>query len=75
MDLKNVDKLEQSKELVNGLRDIMVFIEAVQQDTTIPVTVLCPFKVILDKVYSLLEEVEQKEKEILNHGGKDEEPV
>lgn len=27
MELENVDKLEQSMELVNGMKDIMVFIE------------------------------------------------
>ena len=75
MDLENVDKLEQSKELVSGLMDIMVFVEAVKQDTMIPITVLCPHRAVLNKVYSLLEEVERNEKERLNHGRKREEPV
>ena len=63
MDLEDFDKLEQSRELVKGLMDIMVFIENIQQNTMIPVTVLCPFKVVLDKIYSLINEIENKEKE------------
>ncbi len=63
MDLGNFDKLEQLKELVKGLSDIMVFIDAVRQDTMIPVTVLYPFIAVLDKIYSLLNEIESKEKE------------
>lgn len=75
MELENVDKLEQSMELVNGMKDIMVFIEAMKQGNTIPVTVLCPFKAVLDKIYLLLEEIERSEKEGLDHGGKEEKPV
>lgn len=72
MDLGDLDKLEQSKELINGLLDIMVFISSAQQDITIPVTVLEPFKSVLSKVYSLLEEIAQKEMEGLSYGGKEE---
>lgn len=72
MDLEDIDKLEQSMELVNGMKDIMVFIEAMKQGNMIPVTVLCPFKAVLDKIYLLLEEIERSEKERLNHGGKEE---
>lgn len=70
MDIGNIDRLVQSKELINGLIDIMVFISAVQQDTVIPVTVLEPFKTVLGKVYLLLEEIEQKER--LDCEGKEE---
>lgn len=75
MELENVDKLEQSMELVNGMKDIMVFIEAMKLENTIPVTVLCPFKAVLDKIYLLLEEIERSEKERLDHGEKEEKPV
>lgn len=75
MDLEDIDKLEQSMELVNGMKDIMVFIEAMKQGNTIPVTVLCPLKAVLDKIYLLLEEIERSEKERLDHGEKEEKPV
>lgn len=75
MDLEDIDKLEQSMELVNGMKDIMVFIEAMRQGNMIPVTVLCPFKAVLDKIYLLLEEIERSEKEGLDHGGKEEKPA
>lgn len=75
MDLESVDKLEQSMELVDGMKDIIVFIEMMKQNTAIPVTILCPFKALLDQVYLLLEEIERVEKEKLDHEGKREKPV
>ncbi len=75
MDLEDIDKLEQSMELVNGMKDIMIFIEAMKPGNMIPVTVLCPFKAVLDKIYLLLEEIERSEKERLDHGGRGEEPI
>ena len=60
MDLKNLDKLEQSKILVNGLRDTMFYLETAKQDKVIPVTILSTFETVLEKICSLLEEIEIK---------------
>lgn len=57
MELEEMDKLEQCKELVKGLMDIMVFIGMAQKGSAMPVTTLCLFKAVLDKVYALLDEV------------------
>lgn len=62
-------------ELVSGMKDIMVFIEAVKQGNTISVMVLCPLKAVLGKIYLLLEEIERSEKERQDHGGTGEEPA
>ena len=68
MDLKSLDKLEQSKELVNGLYDIMIFMENAKQDVSIPVGVLYPFREVVSKVSSLLEEIEEREKKDSGNG-------
>lgn len=57
MELEEMDKLEECKELVKGLMDIAVFIGAVRKESAMPVTALCVFKVTLDKIYALLEEI------------------
>lgn len=63
MDLKSLDKLQQSKELVNGLQDIMIFMETAKQDVLIPIRVFYPFREVLNKVGLLLAEIEEKERE------------
>lgn len=68
MDLKSLDKLQQSRELVNGLQDIMIFMETAKQDVMIPVGVFYPFRAVLDKVSSLLEEIEEKQKKDSGNG-------
>lgn len=62
MDLKSMDKLEQSKVLVNGLRDTMFYLETAKQDKVIPITILSTFEAVLEKIYTMLEEIEEKEK-------------
>ena len=62
MDLKSMDKLEQSKALVNGLRDTMFYLETAKQDKVIPITILSTFEAVLEKIYSMLEEIEEREK-------------
>ncbi len=61
MELKSFDKLQQAKELVKGLRDIMYYMETAKQDKLIPITILGPSETVLDKIYSLLEEMEERE--------------
>ena len=62
MDLKSMDKLEQSKALVNGLRDTMFYLETAKQDKVIPITILSTFEAVLEKIFTMLEEIEEKEK-------------
>ncbi|MCH5250952.1 MAG: hypothetical protein J1E98_13515 [Lachnospiraceae bacterium] len=62
MDLKSMDKLEQSKALVNGLRDTMYYLETAKQDKVILITILSTFEAVLEKIYLILEEIEKKEK-------------
>lgn len=62
MDLKNLDKLGQSKALVKGLCDTMFYMETAKQDKLIPITVFGTFEAALEKVYSLLGEIEETEK-------------
>lgn len=59
MELKESDRLQQAKDLVKGLRDIMFYMETAEQDKLIPITILGPSEVILEKVYSLLVEMEE----------------
>ena len=63
MNLNNLDKLEQAEGFIKGLRDTMFYLETAGQDVVIPITVLCPFEAVLEKVYCLLKEIEEKEKE------------
>lgn len=63
MILKSLDKLEKTKELVKGLQDTMFYIETAKQDCVIPITILCTFETVLERIYLLLEEIEEKEKE------------
>ena len=59
MELKKADRLLQAKDLVKGLRDIMFYMETAEQDKLIPITILGPSEVVLEKVYSLLVEMEE----------------
>ena len=54
MELDRCDKIYRSRDLVKGMLDTMIYIETAQQDKLIPITVLCPFEEVLEKVYSLL---------------------
>ena len=60
MELKKADRLLQAKDLVKGLRDIMFYMETAEQDKLIPITILGPSEVVLEKVYSLLTEMEEE---------------
>lgn len=62
MDLKNLDKLGQSRALVKGLCDTMFYMETAKQDKLIPITILATFEEALEKVYSLLGEIEETER-------------
>ena len=61
MQLDSLDKLRQAKDLINGLLDMMIYIEDARQDKLIPVTILCPFVAVLEKVFLMLDEVERVE--------------
>jgi len=63
MELENLDKLRRAKDLINGLQDMMIYIEDARQDKLIPVTVLCPFEAVLEKAFLMLDEVEKMESE------------
>ena len=60
MELKSFDNLQQAKDLVRGLRDIMFYMETAEQDRLMPITVLAPSEAVLEKVYSLLEGMEEE---------------
>ncbi len=62
MDLKSMDKLEYSIELINGLRDNMVQLEPAKQGKELSATVLCVFEAVLEKISMLLCEIEEKER-------------
>lgn len=49
MDLKSLDQLEYSIELINGLRDNMIHLESAKKDKELSATVLCTFEVVLEK--------------------------
>ena len=57
MDLKSMDKLEYSIELINGLRDNMVQLEPAKQGKELSATVLCVFEAVLEKISMLLCEI------------------
>ena len=63
MQLENLDKLRRAKDLINGLLDMMIYIEDARQDKLIPITVLCPFEAVLERAYLMLNEVEKIESE------------
>ena len=60
MELKSFDNLQQAKDLVRGLRDIMFYMETAEQDRLMPITVHAPSEAVLEKVYSLLEGMEEE---------------
>ena len=62
MDLKNLDKLGQSKALVKGVCDTMFYMETAKQDKLIPITILGTFEATLEKVYLLLKDIEETER-------------
>lgn len=62
VDLKSLDELEQSKMLIKGLCDVMYYMETAKQDKLIPVAILCPFEAVLERVYLLIEEIEERER-------------
>ena len=59
MKLNNLERLHQAKDLVKGLRDTMFYIETAEQDKLIPITILGSFEVVLEKIYSLLREIDE----------------
>ena len=56
-DLKERGHIEQVEGLVKGLLDTMYYIETAEQDKLIPITILCPFETVLEKIYSLVKEI------------------
>ena len=50
-------EVEQVEGLVKGLLDTMYYIETAEQDKLIPITILCPFETVLEKIYSLVKEI------------------
>jgi len=61
MQIDSLDKLRQAKDLINGLLDMMIYIEDARQDKLIPATVLCPFEAVLERAALMLNEVEKVE--------------
>lgn len=57
MDLKELDNLEQAENLIKGLLDTTYYMETAKQDKLIPITVLCPFEAVLEKIYSLIKNI------------------
>lgn len=62
MNPNNLDRILEAEELVKGLIDMMFTIQTAQQDELVPITILSPFEAVLEKIHSLLEEVEKNEK-------------
>lgn len=62
MDLKSLDQLEYSIELINGLRDNMIQLESAKINKELSATVLCIFEVVLEKISLLLCEIEEAER-------------
>lgn len=62
MNPNNLDRILEAEELVKGLIDMMFTIQTAQQDKLVPITILSPFEAVLEKIHSLLEEVEKNEK-------------
>ncbi len=60
MDSEMHDNMEQAEALVKGLLDIMYYMETAKQDILIPISVLCPFEEVLEKIYSLLKNANEK---------------
>ena len=58
-ELRKKDKLHEAEELIQGVCDIMLFMEAVGKEEEIPVSVFIPFKEVLDKALSLVREVKE----------------
>ena len=56
--IESLERLLKVKNLIKGLYDTMVYMETAEQDKMIPITVLCPFEVALEKACLLLEEAE-----------------
>lgn len=62
MNPNNLDKVLEAEELVKGLMDMIFTIHTAQQDGLVPITILSPFEAVLEKIHSLLEEVEKNKK-------------
>ncbi len=62
MELKSMDKLIQSKELINGLRSTMIFLETGKKEKAVPVALFSTFETVLEKIGLLLYEIEEIEK-------------
>lgn len=60
MDLKERGHIEQVENLVKGLLDAMYYLETAEQDKLIPITILCTFETVLEKIYSLVKESEDE---------------
>lgn len=57
MDLKERGNMDQVEKLVKGLLDNMYYIETAKQDKLIPITILCSFETVLEKIYFLVKEI------------------
>ncbi len=58
VDLRSMDKLEYSIELINGLRDNMIQLP-VKQGKELSAIVLCVFEAVLEKISLLFCEIEE----------------
>lgn len=57
MKTNDYDKLVQAADLINGLLDIMIYMEDARQDRQIPITILYSFEAVLEKALLLLKEI------------------
>lgn len=60
---KNAENRQQCFENVGDIAfliQVMFYMETAEQDKLIPITVRCPFEAVLEKVSSLLEEMEEE---------------
>lgn len=57
MNLKERGHIEQVENLVKGLLDTMYYMETAEQDKLVPITILCSFETVLEKIYSMVKEI------------------
>ncbi len=63
MENNNLDKLLEVKDTIRGMIDLICVISRKEQkDTLIAVTILNPFEELLEKIYTLLQEIAENER-------------
>lgn len=67
MEMKDLDSLQCAVHILNGVKDIMIFLES-SMIKTVPVSVYIVFETALEKSVSLLEKVAESMDENLTEG-------